>query len=284
MGCTGLTKAEFSSIEKLFDIKFDSMDANPLYYAHNLYIGGKRITNLVVPNNVTDISYALSGCNLRALVIKSAVPPSIPTKNLSEKTFYHATLYVPVGTWETYAYDDVWYQFINIREMATSESETSAEKAYTLMNAKTFDYAVYDPANDCIGAKTSTGLDESNPNHCWQTLDVSGKKYLYNIGAKKFAIASSNGLSLAKSVGSVEMTDGTNGIVLNGNEETQWALIGNEQMSIDQSAKESFLAIESVVNDDAASTKNCIDLQGRKVTKPQHGQLYLQGSRKSIVR
>ena len=277
-----MTKAEFSSIEHLFGIKFGSNFANPLYYAHNLYIGGEKITNLVVPSNVTDISYALSGCYLRALVIKSAVPPSI-LKTLSEKTFYHATLYVPVGTWETYAYDDAWYQFINIREMATSKSETSAEKAYTLMNAKTFDYAVYDPVNDCIGAQTSAGLDESNPNHCWQTLDISGKKYLYNIGAKKFAIASSNGLSLAKSVGSVEMTDGTNGIVLNGNEETQWALIGNEQMSIDLSAQESVLAIESVVYKDASSAKTCIDLQGRKVTKPQRGQLYLHDGKKAIV-
>ena len=54
--CNGLTKAEYASVESLFGINFGSNTANPLYYAHNLYINGEEITELVIPNSVTSIN------------------------------------------------------------------------------------------------------------------------------------------------------------------------------------------------------------------------------------
>ena len=61
-GCTGLTKADFASIESLFSITFGNSTANPLYYAHHLYINGKEITNLIIPENVTSIDDRLKEC------------------------------------------------------------------------------------------------------------------------------------------------------------------------------------------------------------------------------
>lgn len=56
-GCSSLTKAEFASIESLCKIEFLSEDANPLYYAHHLYINGQEVTEVVIPNSITSINY-----------------------------------------------------------------------------------------------------------------------------------------------------------------------------------------------------------------------------------
>lgn len=63
-GCTGLTKAEFVSIESICSIKFANYDSNPLSYAHHLYVGGKEITELIIPESVTSIgNFAFCNCS-----------------------------------------------------------------------------------------------------------------------------------------------------------------------------------------------------------------------------
>lgn len=60
--CSGLTKAEFASIESLCKMTFLNSSSSPLYFAP-LYIDGKEIKDLVIPNSVTSISsYAFYGC------------------------------------------------------------------------------------------------------------------------------------------------------------------------------------------------------------------------------
>ena len=60
--CSSLIEAEFASVESLLGIAFD-FDANPLLYAHHLYINGEEITDLVIPSSVTKIgSDIFPGC------------------------------------------------------------------------------------------------------------------------------------------------------------------------------------------------------------------------------
>ncbi len=79
-GCSGLTKAEFASIESLCKIEFKTSQyspclSNPLYYAHNLYINGQEVKDLVIPNSVTSIeNFAFYGCSgLTSITIPSSV-------------------------------------------------------------------------------------------------------------------------------------------------------------------------------------------------------------------
>ena len=63
-GCSGLKGVYITDIEKWCKISFKNDVANPLYYAHNLYLNNKLVTDLVIPESVTSIgAYAFSGCS-----------------------------------------------------------------------------------------------------------------------------------------------------------------------------------------------------------------------------
>jgi len=62
--CSGLTSVHISDLAAWCGISFASSDANPMYYAHNLYLNGVLVANLMVPPGVTRIGdYAFYNCN-----------------------------------------------------------------------------------------------------------------------------------------------------------------------------------------------------------------------------
>ncbi|MDE5567801.1 MAG: leucine-rich repeat domain-containing protein [Muribaculaceae bacterium] len=73
--CSSLEKAEFASVEHLCNIKFADSSANPLYYAHHLYINGEEITDVIIPESVTAIgNSSFVGCSgLTSVVIGNAI-------------------------------------------------------------------------------------------------------------------------------------------------------------------------------------------------------------------
>ncbi len=62
-GCSGLKGVYITDLAKWCGIKFENVSSNPLKYAHNLYLNGELVTDLVIPDSVTEISDgAFSGC------------------------------------------------------------------------------------------------------------------------------------------------------------------------------------------------------------------------------
>ena len=74
-GCGGLKSVNITDLEAWFRISMYNYDCNPLYYAHHLYLNGKEIKDLVVPESVSGIKRLLfDGCTgLNSLKIHDSV-------------------------------------------------------------------------------------------------------------------------------------------------------------------------------------------------------------------
>ena len=63
-GCTGLEKVYINDLAAWCGIDFGSADANPLYYAKNLYLNGELLTELSIPAEIAEVKdYAFYNCN-----------------------------------------------------------------------------------------------------------------------------------------------------------------------------------------------------------------------------
>ena len=74
-GCSSLEGVYITDIAAWCAIDFYDYDSNPLYYAHNLYLNGELVTDLVIPEGVKSIGdYAFYGCgSLTSITIGSGV-------------------------------------------------------------------------------------------------------------------------------------------------------------------------------------------------------------------
>ncbi|MDE6578332.1 MAG: leucine-rich repeat domain-containing protein [Muribaculaceae bacterium] len=75
LGCDHLVKAEFASVAQMCRMEFANEYSNPMINAHTLYIDGREVKELVIPDSVTSIgSDAFNGCRgLISIEIPSSV-------------------------------------------------------------------------------------------------------------------------------------------------------------------------------------------------------------------
>ncbi len=74
-GCNGLTEVNITDLSAWCKINFDLANANPLYYVGHLKLNSTEITNLVIPDDISEIkAYAFYGCNgLTSVTIPNSV-------------------------------------------------------------------------------------------------------------------------------------------------------------------------------------------------------------------
>ena len=85
--CHSLTSVYITNIAKWCAIDFGSYEANPLYYANNLYLNGELVTELVIPDSVTSIGdRAFYYCDSLTSVV---IPDSVTS--IGYAAFYYCT-------------------------------------------------------------------------------------------------------------------------------------------------------------------------------------------------
>lgn len=63
ISCNSLTAVHISDLSAWCKIDFYNNESSPLLYAHNLYVNGELLTDLVIPSDVTEIvNHAFQGC------------------------------------------------------------------------------------------------------------------------------------------------------------------------------------------------------------------------------
>lgn len=166
-GCNGLTKVRYASIEDLCNISFVNTDANPLNYAHHLYLGnenteatnihipsistigiatfagGEEIRNISIPSSVTFIRRdAFSGCKKLAFVDFDSQESILNMKyeNIQANPLYYAS-------------------YITVRGSSfnTVTLNNDSVNNYLFANAKWLEEVVIDPNVKYIGVSSFEG-------------------------------------------------------------------------------------------------------------------------------
>ncbi len=87
--CTGLTSVYYiGTLAQWCDISFDGNTANPLIFAHNLYIGDTLVTDLIIPSSISEVkSYAFAGATcITSVDVSASIIGSYAFKNCSNIT------------------------------------------------------------------------------------------------------------------------------------------------------------------------------------------------------
>ena len=92
-GCNGLTAVYYTGdIAQWCGISFSYWSSTPLAYAHKLYINNELVTNLVIPETITEIKdYAFYSCNSLTSV---TIPNSVTS--IGRSAFYNCTSLSPI--------------------------------------------------------------------------------------------------------------------------------------------------------------------------------------------
>ena len=73
--CTSLSHVYINDLESWCNISFSGYVSNPMYYSHSLYLNGELLTELIIPNTITEIKdYCFAACGS---IRKAIIPDSV---------------------------------------------------------------------------------------------------------------------------------------------------------------------------------------------------------------
>lgn len=122
-GCSKLISVYITDIASWCNITFDNANSNPLARAGNLYLDGKLLTNLVIPDSIASIGdYAFSCCSS---ITSVKIPDSVTS--IGTEAFYYCDKLVnlTIGNGVTSIGDDAFGFCKNLETVTLPNSVTS---------------------------------------------------------------------------------------------------------------------------------------------------------------
>ncbi len=152
--CSGLKEVHISDLATWCKIGFGSYFANPLYYAHNLYLNGSLITDLVIPNSVTSIgNYAFYDCSgLTSVTIPNSVT------SIGSSAFYNCSGLTSV-TIPNSVTSIGSYAFYNVLNIAYNGTATGSLWGARSVNGYVDGHFVYSDATKTELIKCSAAIE-----------------------------------------------------------------------------------------------------------------------------
>ena len=85
-GCTAIERVDVASMEEWLALRFANETANPLHNGAAFYVGGEEVTELVIPEETTEIGeYAFAGGRFASVLIPDSVT------NVGDSAFYNCS-------------------------------------------------------------------------------------------------------------------------------------------------------------------------------------------------
>ena len=145
-GCKGLTRVNISDVAAWCRISFSNIEndiANPLTYAHNLYLNNELVTDLIIPDGVTSIGYfAFEGCTSLTSV---TIPESVTS--IGSVAFYGCSSLttVDIPNSITYIGATAFYGCASLQSITIPDSVKHIEEgAFGFSNGKKMDgFTIY---------------------------------------------------------------------------------------------------------------------------------------------
>ena len=246
------------------------------------FYGCPHISTLTLPKTVQFIgAQAFDKCFIETLFVNNVFTLSSgDVLPFSDETFDHAMLYVPEGMWREAVYASAyWRYFTNIREATVKTTSLKPAQAYLMLNAQTHRHMAFEGGNELNGDRAFYTFDEADADCNWQLVEESGKQYLYNIGAKKFASVNAAGeLQMSSQAQPVKLEQAENGVKI-GNK--TYFFVANSQVNADDNAT----AIKAIASQTDDSTGAWYTVDGRKLSDaPAVKGIYIRNGKKVTVK
>ena len=177
-GCNNLTAVHITDLASWCNIAFSDNSANPLNYAHHLYLNSSEITQLTIPESVTAISsFSFSGCTgLTSITIHDNVT------SIGNSTFYGCTgltsIIIPNSV--TIVGKDAFSYCSNLSSVTCYSSTPPSSNYYSYSSYSVF----YKISNEAVLYVLSEGISAYTANARWNVFaDIRPISKTATIGA-----------------------------------------------------------------------------------------------------
>ena len=178
--CTSLTSVHITDVAAWCGIIFSNGDANPLGYAHNLYLNGELVTDLVIPDSVTSIgNSAFSYCTSLTSV---TIPDSVTSIGNSAFSYCTSLTSVTIGNGVTSIGSVAFGDCTSLTSITIPDSVTSIGNAAFEDCSSLTSITIPDSVTE-IGSYAFRSCTSLKKVYCKATTPPAGGEYMFNNNA-----------------------------------------------------------------------------------------------------